>query len=41
MQRLRILLRDRIALVEQRNEVHNHIRDLFATLRQLGRFSAG
>jgi transposase len=31
MQRLRMLLRDRIALLEQRNEVHNHIRDLFET----------
>jgi transposase len=31
MQRLRMLLRDRVALVEQRNEVHNHIRDLFET----------
>jgi transposase len=31
MQRLRLLLRQRIALVEERNEAHNQIRDLFET----------
>jgi transposase len=31
MQQLRMLLRQRISLVEQRNEVHNQIRDLFET----------
>lgn len=31
MQQLRMLLRGRIAVVEQRNEVYNHIRDLFET----------
>ena len=31
MQQLRLLLRQRISLVEQRNEVHNQIRDLFET----------
>lgn len=28
---LRVLLRHRVSLLEQRNEVHNHIRDLFET----------
>ncbi len=31
MQRLRLLLRQRSALVEERNEAHNQIRDLFET----------
>ena len=31
VRRLRAMLRHRISLLEQRNEVHNHIRDLFET----------
>jgi hypothetical protein len=31
MRELRLLLRHRVSLLEQRNEVHNQIRDLFET----------